>query len=59
VITAVDTGVLIDVFGNDPSFGRSSADAMREGLRTGTLIACDIVWAETRGIFPDASWTIS
>ena len=53
MITAVDTSVLIDVFGNDPAFGHSSAEALRECLRTGTLIACDIVWAETRAVFPD------
>jgi predicted nucleic acid-binding protein len=53
LITAVDTSVLIDVFGNDPRFGGASADGLRDCLRTGTLIACDIVCAETRAVFPD------
>ena len=53
MITAVDTSVLIDVFADDPEFGHSSTDRLRECLRTGSVIACDVVWAETRGIFPD------
>jgi len=53
MITAVDTSVLIDVFSNDPDFGAGSAERLRECLRTGTLVACDIVWSETRAIFPD------
>ena len=58
MITAVDTSVLIDVFGNDRDFGRVSAEGLRECLRTGTLIACDVVWSETRAVFPDeASFT--
>lgn len=53
MITAVDTNVLIDVFGNDAEFGRESTERLRECLRTGTLIACDVVWSETRAVFPD------
>jgi predicted nucleic acid-binding protein len=53
MITAVDTNVLIDVFGNDAEFGRASAERLRDCLRTGTLIACDVVWSETRAVFPD------
>jgi predicted nucleic acid-binding protein len=53
MITAVDTSVLIDVFADDPEFGRSSSDCLRKCLLTGSVMACDIVWAETRGIFPD------
>jgi predicted nucleic acid-binding protein len=51
MITAVDTSVLIDVFGNDPKHGGASADALRQCLREGALTACDIVWAETRAVF--------
>ena len=54
MITAVDTSVLIDVFGNDPEFGRTSAERVRESLRAGALIVCDVVWSETRAVFPDA-----
>lgn len=53
MITAVDTSILVDVFGNDPDFGSASAENLRNCLRTGTLVACDVVWAETRAIFPD------
>jgi predicted nucleic acid-binding protein len=51
VITAVDTSVLLDVFGADPEFGRRSADAMRGCLAEGGLIACEVVWAETAASF--------
>jgi predicted nucleic acid-binding protein len=51
VITAVDTSVLLDVFGADPEFGPRSADALRKGIAEGSLIACDAVWAETGASF--------
>jgi predicted nucleic acid-binding protein len=54
VITAVDTSVLRDVFGADPSFGRSSGDAVRRCLTEGQLVACDVVWAETAASFTSA-----
>jgi len=53
MITAVDTNVLIDVFADDPEHGAASADALRRCLREGGLVACDVVWAETRAVFPD------
>ena len=52
MITAVDTNVLIDVFGNDATFGQSSADALRRCIQDGKIVACDIVWAELAAIFP-------
>ena len=51
MITAVDTSVLIDVFGPDPRFGHQSADALRRCLNEGAVVACDVVWSETRGAF--------
>lgn len=54
MITAVDTNVLLDVFGDDPRFGRRSAAALRRCIAEGSLLACDIVWAETGAWFPDA-----
>ena len=54
MITAVDTSVLLDVFGDDAEFGRRSADALRRCIAEGSLLACDIVWAETGAWFPDA-----
>ncbi len=51
MITAVDTSVLIDVFGADPRFGAASASALRTGLNEGAVVACSIVWGETRAAF--------
>ncbi len=52
MITAVDTSVLIDVFGADARFGQASANALRLCLNEGALVACGVVWAETRAAFP-------
>ncbi|HJU11813.1 MAG TPA: type II toxin-antitoxin system VapC family toxin [Candidatus Binataceae bacterium] len=51
MITAVDTNVLLDIFGADPKFGELSADALRQCLSEGTLLACEAVWAETATAF--------
>ena len=52
MITAVDTNILLDIFGADPEFGIRSSEALRACLREGRLIACEIVWAETASFFP-------
>lgn len=52
MITAVDTSVLIDVFGADPRFGAASAAALRKCLNEGAVVACEAVWGETRAAFP-------
>ncbi len=51
MITAVDTSVLIDVFGADARFGASSSNALRTCLNEGAVVACDVVWSETRAAF--------
>ena len=51
MITAVDTSVLIDVFGADPRFGPPSANALRRCLNEGAVVACGVVWGETRAAF--------
>jgi predicted nucleic acid-binding protein len=51
VITAVDSNVLLDVFGADPTFGEGSRRALRVCLDEGRLIACDVVWAEVAAAF--------
>ncbi len=51
MITAVDTSVLIDVFGADARFGAASAGALRRCLNEGAVVACMAVWAETRVAF--------
>lgn len=55
MITAVDSSVLLDVFGADPTFGPSSAATLRNCLSEGRVIACGVVWAETGASFPGAS----
>ena len=52
MITAVDTNVLIDVFGNDPHFGIASAEALRRCMREGSIVLCEAVLAELTAMFP-------
>jgi len=51
--TAVDTSVLLDVFGADPDFGERSRESLRAAYRSGALVACDVVWPEVRAHFPE------
>jgi len=51
LITAVDTNILIDVFGADERFGRVSQQALKHCATKGSLIACDVVWIETATVF--------
>ncbi len=53
MITAIDTNVLLDVFGPDARFGPGSAEALRRCLREGALVASEVVWAETATTFWD------
>jgi len=52
VITAVDTNILLDIFGADTKFGRVSATALKRCIAEGAIVACDVVWAETAAAFP-------
>jgi predicted nucleic acid-binding protein len=52
VITAVDTSVLLDLFGADPTFGPRSRASIRSCLTEGHLIACEVVWTEVAAFFP-------
>ena len=54
MITAVDTSVLLDVFGGDSSFGLRSKEALRHALTQGGLVAPEVVWAEMGGFFPSS-----
>jgi predicted nucleic acid-binding protein len=49
--TAVDSSVLLDVFGADPRFGARSREALRVAYDGGALVACEVVWAEVRAHF--------
>lgn len=51
MITAVDTNVLLDVFTADPRFGPASGTALRRCRAEGSLVACDVVWAEVAAAF--------
>ena len=54
MITAVDTSVLLDVFGADPRFGSSSRALLGQCLHEGRVIVCDVVVAEITSAFPEA-----
>jgi predicted nucleic acid-binding protein len=51
MITAVDTNVLLDVFLADPRHGPASRNALRRCRTEGSLVACEIVWAEVAAAF--------
>lgn len=52
MITAIDTNILIDVFGADAKFGHSSEKLLKQCIQEGTLCACEVVWAEVAALFP-------
>ncbi|MBI4209005.1 MAG: PIN domain-containing protein [Deltaproteobacteria bacterium] len=54
MITAIDTSVLLDVFGADPRFGVLSGAALRHCFQQGGLLACEAVWAEVASFFPSS-----
>ena len=51
MITAVDTNVLVDILEPDPRHGVASADALARCLAEGTVVACDVVWAEVATVY--------
>ena len=51
MITAVDTNVLVDILEPDPSYGAASGDALTRCLAEGTVVACDVVWAEVATVY--------
>ena len=53
MITAVDTNVLIDVLEPDPVHGRGSLDLLRRVMREGSVVACEVVWAEVATAYAD------
>lgn len=53
MITAVDSSVLLDVFLADPTWSERSADALREALRLGAVVASEPVWTECGAVFAD------
>lgn len=59
MITAIDTNVLLDIFGADSTFGLKSAQAVRRCLAEGAVVACPVVWTETAVGFPDETAFLS
>jgi predicted nucleic acid-binding protein len=55
VITAVDSNVLLDVLTADPAFGLASREARRSCRTDGSLVACEVVWAEVSAAFPETA----
>jgi len=58
MITAVDTNILIDVFEPDPVYGQPSKEILRQCLHEGSVVACDVVWAEIAVAYAQARDTL-
>jgi predicted nucleic acid-binding protein len=43
--------VLIDLFQHEPDWASRAATAIDDAIRSGRLVACDVVWAEVAGRF--------
>ena len=46
MITGIDTNILIDILEPDPAYGPASREALKRCLHEGSVIACEVVWAE-------------
>lgn len=46
MITAIDSNILIDILEPDPKFGPTSRIALKRCFQEGSVIACEVVWAE-------------
>ncbi|MGH7588061.1 MAG: type II toxin-antitoxin system VapC family toxin [Gemmatimonadota bacterium] len=55
MITAVDSSVLLDVFGADSAYMISSRAMLRRCASEGALVACEVVWAEVAAHFPSST----
>ena len=53
MITAVDTNVLLDLFLRDAVFEPQSRARLTEAYDQGTIVVCDVVYAEIAPAFPD------
>ena len=54
MITAIDSSIIIDVLEPDPEHGPASREALQRCLREGSMVACDVVWAEVATAFGHA-----
>lgn len=55
MITAVDANILVDVLEPDPLYGSVSLEALKRCLQEGSLVACDVVWAEVVAVYAQAA----
>ncbi len=55
MITAIDSSVLLDIIIQDPKFYEASLHSLREARRSGSILACPIVWAEVSSRYSDPS----
>jgi predicted nucleic acid-binding protein len=46
MITAIDTNILVDILEPDEAFGPASKEALKRCLLEGSVVACEVVWAE-------------
>jgi hypothetical protein len=46
MITAIDTNVLLDILAPDPHYFERSIQALEEAANAGSLVICDLVYAE-------------
>lgn len=53
MITALDTNVILDVVGGQDPFGFQSLAALNGAGGRGSLVVCDVVWAEASSVFRD------
>lgn len=53
MITAVDTNVLLDILLPNEGFFERSREALEQAWNAGSLVACDLVYAEISVHFPD------
>jgi predicted nucleic acid-binding protein len=49
--TALDSMVLIDLFQEEPGWAPRAAAAIDRAIRSGRVVACEVVWAEVAGRF--------
>lgn len=53
MITAIDSNVLLDIFLDDRTYRAGSLAALRACLADGSIVACDVVFAEVTAVFGD------
>ena len=46
MITAIDTNILLDILGPNEEFFEASAQALEDAASSGSLVVCDLVYAE-------------